>query len=380
MIVAICCVFQAVICERSGRQRRGLQAELELTQAEIDIILGKHNEYRSEADAKDMKLMTWDADLAAASKNYAEQCKWEHSDTSNGENLYAASGRSRESNINRFTTGWHDEINFYTYANRSCAQGKMCGHYTQVVWANSFKLGCGFADCTIEAFGAGLYTLVVCQYSPPGNWRGQFPFAKGDACTECADGDYCHNSMCANTARDGIDFRELTTTAESTTKPAASPTSSGNTSPATRKTTTVESASTKSTTVGDVPTMSTTTKSTIPASMATSTVHVHTSATGGTTKTTTSEGPVIEITTAPPHGTSPKSGTSPPHTTTDTPTTRPGPTDQGFTTRPTKDPNERCSVSGEEYREYVAKWRDDIHMWRTKFDEWKEDFEANTCD
>jgi hypothetical protein len=43
------------------------------------------------------------------------------------------------------------------------------GHFTQVVWKGSQKLGVGFA---ITGDGKTLY--VVAQYSPPGNYQGQF--------------------------------------------------------------------------------------------------------------------------------------------------------------------------------------------------------------
>ena len=39
------------------------------------------------------------------------------------------------------------------------------GHFTQVVWKSTTGLGCGFnAGCR----------MYVCNYSPPGNFLGQF--------------------------------------------------------------------------------------------------------------------------------------------------------------------------------------------------------------
>ena len=43
------------------------------------------------------------------------------------------------------------------------------GHFTQVVWKGSKKLGVGFA---LTGDGRSLY--VVAQYSPSGNYIGQF--------------------------------------------------------------------------------------------------------------------------------------------------------------------------------------------------------------
>jgi hypothetical protein len=44
------------------------------------------------------------------------------------------------------------------------------GHFTQVVWRGSTNLGVGIA------FGNnGRTAVVVANYSPPGNYLGQFP-------------------------------------------------------------------------------------------------------------------------------------------------------------------------------------------------------------
>lgn len=43
------------------------------------------------------------------------------------------------------------------------------GHFTQVVWKGSQKLGVGFA-----VSGDGNSVYIVAQYTPPGNYMGQF--------------------------------------------------------------------------------------------------------------------------------------------------------------------------------------------------------------
>jgi len=47
---------------------------------------------------------------------------------------------------------WDGEKSDYTFATRTCASGKVCGHYTQVVWAKSKYLGCGYAYCPSEPY------------------------------------------------------------------------------------------------------------------------------------------------------------------------------------------------------------------------------------
>lgn len=41
------------------------------------------------------------------------------------------------------------------------------GHLTQVLWAGSEKLGVGVAK-------NGYHTFVVCNYNPPGNYKGEY--------------------------------------------------------------------------------------------------------------------------------------------------------------------------------------------------------------
>ncbi|KAE8692991.1 Pathoproteinsis-related protein 1C [Hibiscus syriacus] len=58
----------------------------------------------------------------------------------------------------------------YDYNSNSCASGKVRGHYTQVVWRNSVRLGCAKVRCNNGG------TFIGCNYAPPGNIRGQRPY------------------------------------------------------------------------------------------------------------------------------------------------------------------------------------------------------------
>jgi len=39
---------------------------------------------------------------------------------------------------------WADEEKCYDYDSNTCAEGHMCGHYTQIVWSTTRKLGCAW--------------------------------------------------------------------------------------------------------------------------------------------------------------------------------------------------------------------------------------------
>ena len=120
----------------------------------------------------------WSDALAETAQNYANQCVWAHSGTSGlGENLYASAPPSAVQSA--AATSWASEAADYDYANNVCAPGEQCGHYTQMVWRNTTQVGCGITNCsTGSPFGASFpnWTIVVCNYTPPGNYVGQKPY------------------------------------------------------------------------------------------------------------------------------------------------------------------------------------------------------------
>lgn len=145
-------------------------------------FVNAHNNYRRKVNppAKNMPMLVWADDLADNASKWAAKCQWAHSGTPGvGENIYATSVRN-DTNPNNAVNSWDAEKSNYNYANNTCAPGAMCGHYTQLVWANSKNLGCAIQDCPkingINWPNGG--TFVVCQYTPPGNYIGQKPYQR----------------------------------------------------------------------------------------------------------------------------------------------------------------------------------------------------------
>ncbi|KAH7673599.1 Cysteine-rich secretory protein-related protein [Dioscorea alata] len=66
---------------------------------------------------------------------------------------------------------WVSEGQDYDYNSNTCAQGKVCGHYTQVVWSSSTNIGCARVVCDNNG---GIF--ITCNYNPAGNVIGERPY------------------------------------------------------------------------------------------------------------------------------------------------------------------------------------------------------------
>lgn len=136
------------------------------TQSEL---LSAHNAARAQVG---VQALTWSDEVAETARRWAGElaangCGLQHNPNKPyGENLYWTTVPVDGTEA---TASWVSEADDYDAESHSCEQGKICGHYTQVVWANSTKLGCGMATC-------GSTQVWVCNYDPPGNYVGQQPF------------------------------------------------------------------------------------------------------------------------------------------------------------------------------------------------------------
>lgn len=118
--------------------------------------------------------LVWDGGIAAVAQAYAENCVFKHSSNQYGENLFASAGGG--TTPQSVVDSWVSEAADYNYASNSCSG--VCGHYTQVVWAKTARLGCGMAQCSKNSpfMGFPNWEIWVCNYDPPGNFVGEKPY------------------------------------------------------------------------------------------------------------------------------------------------------------------------------------------------------------
>jgi hypothetical protein len=130
--------------------------------------------------AAPLPALTWSADAAAVALAWANNCNYSHNTGrgQRGENI-AASAPVGHWAIADAVSAWASEAQYYDYPSNTCAAGKECGHYTQLVWSTTLRAGCAHSVCHANSpFGAQFpdWDFFVCDYEPPGNYFGQRPY------------------------------------------------------------------------------------------------------------------------------------------------------------------------------------------------------------
>ena len=144
--------------------------------------LNGHNRHRSRHQAP---AMTYDRNLAASAQAWsnllAREGRLTHSSrrarNGAGENLYVVyttGSESPDAVASQAIEAWYNEVKDYNYDRPGFSAAT--GHFTQVVWKSSTRLGCGVAQGrkTLQGRTYNAY-YVTCHYGPAGNVRGQFP-------------------------------------------------------------------------------------------------------------------------------------------------------------------------------------------------------------
>ena len=139
-----------------------------------------HNEVRA-AVATSMPLppLEWDPALAQTAADWVAMCRdsdapiglIDHNPSRSvghpyyvGENIFGSGGSAT---AKQAVETWAAEQASYDHDTNTCSG--ICGHYTQIVWRTTVKLGCAKGTCAGLAYG----NTIVCNYGPGGNSGGR---------------------------------------------------------------------------------------------------------------------------------------------------------------------------------------------------------------
>jgi uncharacterized protein YkwD len=114
--------------------------------------------------------LSWSNRLAAVAQGWADHLIATHQFAHRtgdpyGENLYAITGGIAAPD--QVVAAWADEATGYDLRTNQCSG--VCGHYTQIVWRSTRRVGCAVASDAMRQ-------VWVCEYDPPGNVVGYRPF------------------------------------------------------------------------------------------------------------------------------------------------------------------------------------------------------------
>jgi pathogenesis-related protein 1 len=154
---------------------------------DIDVaaMIDAHNKWRAEVGIS--KKLSYSPALAISAQAWVDNlkrtnhCHMRHSSPQGryGENLYWSGARVWSNGRRELVKvsaadvvdTWGSEKANYDHDNNLCAQGEICGHYAQIVWRDTTRVGCAMAVC-----GDTKEQVWACQYQPAGNWEGRTPY------------------------------------------------------------------------------------------------------------------------------------------------------------------------------------------------------------
>jgi len=185
-------------------------SERGVNDAEIREILEHHNRLRSrvasgqtsQPAASDMMELSWDPELAAVAQAHADQCNFRHdcSDCRSverfkvGQNLYQSyNTKNVGPNWRKAIDSWFNEIDQFPSSSVNHFQfSHKTGHYSQMVWGATTRIGCGSILYRHKKYNARLYT---CNYGKAGNILRHKMYSVGKSCSHCPCGTSCSDEF-----------------------------------------------------------------------------------------------------------------------------------------------------------------------------------------
>ncbi|KAG9194988.1 hypothetical protein G6011_00108 [Alternaria panax] len=145
-------------------------------------VLFHHNAARANHNAGPL---TWDSECEANARIAASRCSFEHyipKGAGQGQNLFVVSGDAFNATAGISESWYWGELNlmmpWFGKSNLPHEVFEQVGHLTQMVWKETTKVGCVSLDCgmamTVNGQGSTMNKYTVCNYSPAGNFGGQY--------------------------------------------------------------------------------------------------------------------------------------------------------------------------------------------------------------
>jgi pathogenesis-related protein 1 len=146
-----------------------------VTPKEAQQMVALHNTIRAQVGVGPVR---WSEEVAAFAQQWADhlassRCGMEHRPRSGkwqqqyGENLFI--GTASHYGTSDAVMAWAGEKTKYHGGPLQSSRWADAGHYTQMVWRDTLRIGCATAVCK------GML-IVVCNYDPRGNYLGQSPY------------------------------------------------------------------------------------------------------------------------------------------------------------------------------------------------------------
>lgn len=158
----------------SSTSRDNRPAAHRLSSQDAQKMLRLHNQVRADVGVGPLR---WSESLASHAQQWADhlaatRCGLQHRPRSGkwrgvyGENLFI--GTLGYYGVKDAVMAWAEERSLYPGGPYQ-AGWRGVGHYTQMVWRKTRMVGCATAVCKGNL-------LVVCNYDPPGNYIGEYPY------------------------------------------------------------------------------------------------------------------------------------------------------------------------------------------------------------
>ncbi|KHN86533.1 Ancylostoma secreted protein [Toxocara canis] len=180
-------------------------------------VLAKHNEYRAMLthgtaqykgghnlkSGKNIYELVWDCDLEKHAQNWSNNCEFKHSHTPEQGGVQAV--ESWWSELQKYDASVNPNMDF------NDGVFSVAGHWSQLAWGATTKVGCGLANC---GSGGSAFIKVTCNYVIPGNMQGAVIFQLGNGCSSDSECTTYPESKCNVTSKLCMQKQAQTTPAQ----------------------------------------------------------------------------------------------------------------------------------------------------------------------